>query len=73
VTSYGTLEVSIGCANFLDDIKVHLVMQPLNARSQRNETWQAGKKERKLDAANDNDPHMGPYGFLQSVPTSWRM
>ena len=52
---------------------MHLVMQPLNAQSQRNETWQAGQNKRKLDAANEKDPHMGPSGSLQGVPTSWRM
>jgi hypothetical protein len=70
VTSYGPLGVSTGCANFLEDVKVHPVMQPLNARSQRNETWQTGKNKRNLDAANEKDPHMGPSGFLQDVPTS---
>jgi hypothetical protein len=50
-----------------------LWMQPLNARSQRNETWQAGKNKRKLDTANEKDPNMDPSGFLQCVPTSWRM
>jgi hypothetical protein len=73
VTSYGPLVVSKGCANFLEDVKVHLVMKSLNTRSQQNETWQAGKNKRKLDAENEKDPHMGPSGFLQSVPTSWRM
>jgi hypothetical protein len=62
-----------GCANFLEDVKVHLVMKSLNTRSQQNETWQAGKNKRKLDAENEKDQHMGPSGFLQSVPTSWRM
>jgi hypothetical protein len=52
---------------------MHLVMQPLNAQSQRNETWQAGQNERKLDAGNEKDPHMGPLGSLQGVPTSWRI
>jgi hypothetical protein len=73
VTSYGPLRVSTGCANFLEDVKVHIVIQPLNAQSQQNETWQAGKEKRKLDAANEKDPHMGPSGLLQGVPTSWRM
>jgi hypothetical protein len=66
----GPSGVSTGCANFLEDSKVHLVMQPLNAKSQQNETWQAGGKKRKLDAANEKDPHMGPSGSLQDVPTS---
>jgi hypothetical protein len=52
---------------------VHLVMQLLNAQSQQNETWQAGQYKRKLDAANEKNPHMGHSGSLQGVPTSWRM
>jgi hypothetical protein len=53
---------------------VHLVMQPLNAHSQRYEIWQAGQNKRKLDAGNEKDPHMGPLGvstgcasFLENV------
>jgi hypothetical protein len=61
------------CANFLEDVKVPLVMQPQNAQSQRNEIWQAGQNKRKLDAANEKDPHMGHSGSLQGVPTFWRM
>jgi hypothetical protein len=65
--------VSTRCANFLEDVKVHLVMQPLNVQSQRNETWQAGQNKRKQDAGNEKDSHMGPSGSLEGVPTSWRM
>jgi hypothetical protein len=32
------LGVSTGCANFLENVKVHLVMQLLNAQSQQKET-----------------------------------
>jgi hypothetical protein len=73
VSSYGPLGVSIGCANFLEDVKVHLVIQPLNAQYQRNETWQAGQDRRRLDAAKEKCPHMGPLGSLWGVPTFWRM
>jgi hypothetical protein len=49
-------------------------MQPLNARSQQNETWQAGRDRRILTAAEEKGPHMGPLGvstgcanFLEDV------
>jgi hypothetical protein len=45
--------VSIGCADFLEDVKMHFVMQLLNARSQQKETWQAGQDRRNLDAAKE--------------------
>jgi hypothetical protein len=32
----GPLGVSTGCANFMEDVKVQLVMQLLNAQSQQN-------------------------------------
>jgi hypothetical protein len=72
-SSIGILGISTGCAIFLEDVKLHLVMQPLNVESQQNKTWQAGQDERKLDAANNKGLHMGPLGSLQGVPTSWRM
>jgi hypothetical protein len=34
---YGPLGISTGCANFLEDVKVHLGVQPQNAQSQKNE------------------------------------
>jgi hypothetical protein len=60
----GPFMVSTGCAKFLEDVRLHLVMQPLNAQSQQNKTWQAGQNKRKLDAANEKDPHMGNSGSL---------
>jgi hypothetical protein len=72
-SSIGPLEISTRCANFLEDVKLHLVMRPLNAESQQNKTWQAGQDRRRLDAAKKKGPHMGPLGSLQGVPTSWRM
>jgi hypothetical protein len=45
-------------------------MQPLNAQSQQNETWQAAQDRRRLDAAKEKCPNMGPSGSLQGVPTS---
>jgi hypothetical protein len=39
VFSYGPLVVSTRCANFLEDVKMYILMQPLNARSQQKETW----------------------------------
>jgi hypothetical protein len=51
VFSYGPLGVSTGCSNFLEDVKVHLVMWLLNALSQQKETWQEGQDRKRLDAA----------------------
>jgi hypothetical protein len=68
------LGVSKGCANFLEDIKMHLVMQPLNARSQKNQTWQAGQDWRKLDAKKEKGSSIWPLeistgcaSFLEGV------
>jgi hypothetical protein len=54
-----------GYAIFLEDVKKHPVMQPLNAQSQQNETWQAGQDSRIQDAAKEKGPHMGPRGLYR--------
>jgi hypothetical protein len=69
-SSNGPLRVSRGCVNFLQDVKEHLLMQTLNAGSQQNKTWQAGHNRRMLDAAEEKGPRMGPFRFLQGLPTS---
>jgi hypothetical protein len=49
---------------------VYFVIEPLNAGSQQNETWHAGKDRKKLDAVKEKGPQTGPLGFLQGVPKS---
>jgi hypothetical protein len=72
-SSYGAFGLSTGCAYFLEDVKMHLVMQRLNAGSQENKTWEVGLNRRMLDAVKEKGLHMNPSGPLQGMPTSWRI
>jgi hypothetical protein len=66
----GPRGISTGCTNFLEDVKVHLVVQPQNAQSQQNEIWQAVQNIRRLETANEKGQHMGLSRSLPGVPIS---
>jgi hypothetical protein len=66
-SSIWPLGISTGCANFLEDVKLHLVMQPLNAESQRNKTWQAGQDGRRLYTLGVRNPSESHSNFISCL------
>jgi hypothetical protein len=67
----GPLGISTGFAEFLEDVKVHLVVQPQNARSQQNQIWQVGQNIRRLEAANEKGQQMGPSSASCDAATEY--